>query len=134
MQKGSLILVRPNSVRNWALTIGILCVFSLISMFNITFTSYLTIASLFLAYFLKYPRRAFYLFVFSIPLGEIYIDTGIISISAPNVLMLIIVFALFIRFIISSPDLSLPQIIKVNLIALFFFIFSYLVADLHTKM
>ena len=107
--------------------------FSLISMFNITFTSYLTIASLFLAYFLKYPRRAFYLFVFSIPFGEIFIDTGTISISAPNVLMLIIVFALFIRFIISSPDLSLPQIIKVNLIALFFFIFSYLVADLHAK-
>ena len=109
------------------------CVLGTIYIFNIGITTLALIGSFILLYLLRYPRKTFLLFVFSIPLGEIFIDTGIISISAPNVLMLIIVFALFIRFIISSPDLSLPQIIKINLIALFFFIFSYLVADLHAK-
>ena len=124
--------MKGNNIKNLILiTIGILCVFSLISMFNITFTSYLTIASLFLAYFLKYPRRAFYLFVFSIPLGEIYIDTGIISISAPNVLIIIILFALLVRFIIAPPHINLPSPIKVNLIAVFLLFLWYVTGALH---
>ena len=107
----------------------IFCILN-ICVFNIVFTCYLILGIFLLIYFLKHPRTAFYLFVFSIPLAEIYLETRFLSISVPNILILIMITSLLPRFFITKPEISLPLLIKANLCALFFLVISYVTGAL----
>ena len=120
--------------RKWAavfITGILICCILNIYVFNIAITLYLILGSFLLIYFLKHPRTAFYLFVFSIPLAEIYLETPFLSISVANILILIMITSLLPGFLITKPKTNVPFLIKVNLIALLFLVISYVTGAIH---
>jgi len=119
-------------MENRILTAGVICgALYIIHTFNVIFTFYLIISILFLIYFVKHPRRAFYLFIFFIPLSEIYIRTRFLSISAPNILILIIITSLLSKLLVTKPKINLPFFVKLNLLALFLLFGSYIMGAIH---
>jgi len=108
------------------------CVLGTIYIFNIGITTLALIGSFILLYLLRYPRKTFLLFVFSIPLAEIYVKTPFLAISVTNILILIIILSLITKFFIVKPKVSVPPLIKANLFALFIWVLSYVIGAIHS--
>jgi len=97
---------------------------------NVVSVLVLAIAIPILIYLLKYPVRTFYLLLLLIPVAEYNIPTPLVAISTINIFTLIILFGVFIKMNSFLPTQNIPYLIKINLVALAFLVFSYLIVSI----